>query len=52
MKRTILILLAILTMAPVALRAQESTAALPSWGFGFHVGVGGMVPTGSLADDL
>ena len=52
MKRTILILLAILTMAPVALRAQESTAALPSWGFGFHVGVGGMVPTGSLADEL
>lgn len=52
MKRTILILLAILTIAPVALRAQENAAGLPSWGFGFHVGVGGMVPTGTLADDL
>ena len=52
MKRTILILLAILTLSPVALRAQEGDAALPSWGFGFHVGVGGMVPTGTLADDL
>ena len=52
MKRTILILLAILTLTPIALRAQESAAGLSSWGFGFHVGVGGMVPTGSLADDL
>ena len=52
MKRTILILFAILAMAPGVLRAQESDAALPSWGFGFHVGVGGIVPTGSLADEL
>lgn len=52
MKRTILILLAILTLAPVALRAQENTLSLPSWGVGFHVGVGGMVPAGSLSDDL
>lgn len=52
MKRTILILLALLMLAPAGLRAQESVTALPSWGFGFHAGVGGMVPTGSLADDL
>ena len=52
MKRTILILLTILTLSSATLWAQENTAALPSWGFGFHVGVGGMVPTGSLADDL
>jgi len=52
MRRTILILLAILTMAPAALRGQENAGALPSWGGGFHVGVGGVMPTGSLADDL
>lgn len=49
MKRTILILLTILTLSPAISRAQEN---IPSWGFGFHVGVGGMMPTGSLADDL
>ena len=49
MKRTILILLTILTLSPATSWAQEY---IPSWGFGFHVGVGGMVPTGSLADDL
>ena len=49
MKRTILILLTILTLSPAISRAQEN---IPSWGFGFHVGVGGMVPTASLADDL
>ncbi len=52
MKRTILILLAILIMAPVALRAQESESLSHGWGFGFQVGVGGMLPTGSLSDDL
>lgn len=52
MKRTILILLAILTMTPVALRAQESELPSQGWGFGFQVGVGGMLPTGSLSDDL
>jgi len=52
MKRTILILLAILTMTPVALRAQESESLSHGWGFGFQVGVGGMLPTGSLSDDL
>ena len=52
MKRTILILLAILALAPAALRAQESNLALPSYGAGFHVGVGGMLPTSSLADDI
>jgi len=53
MKRTICILLVILTLTPVVLRAQEANSvALPSWAVGFHVGVGGMVPTGSLADDV
>ena len=52
MKRTILILLAILTMTPVALRAQENELLSHGWGFGFQVGVGGMLPTGSLSDDF
>ena len=52
MKRTILILLAILTMTPVALRAQENESLSHGWGFGFQVGVGGMLPTGSLSDDF
>jgi len=52
MKRTILILLAILTMTPVALRAQEYESLSHGWGFGFQVGVGGMLPTGSLSDDF
>lgn len=52
MKRTILILLAILTMTPVAPRAQESESLSHGWGFGFQVGVGGMLPTGSLSDDF
>ena len=52
MKRTILILLAILTLAPAALRGQESVALYNGWGLGFQVGVGGMLPTGSLSDDF
>ena len=52
MKRTILILLAILTLTPAALRAQETESLYTGWGAGFHIGVGGMVPTGSLDDDL
>ncbi len=52
MKRTILILLALLTLIPAVLHAQQNTFSLPSFGIGFHVGVGGMVPTGSLADEL
>lgn len=52
MKRTILILLAILTLAPAALRGQEAGSLFNSWGLGFQLGAGGMVPTGSLADDL
>jgi hypothetical protein len=52
MKRTILILLMILTIAPAALRAQEKESLYQGWGFGFQVGVGGMLPTGSLADDF
>ena len=52
MKRTILILLAILTLTPAALRGQESESFYSGWDAGFHIGVGGMVPTGSLSDDL
>lgn len=52
MKRTILILFAILTMAPAALFGQENESLYNGWGVGFQVGVGGMVPTGSLGDDL
>ena len=52
MKRTILILLAILAMAPAALRAQDDGSLYNGWGVGFQVGVGGMLPTGSLSDDL
>lgn len=51
MKRTILILLAMLTLTPATLRAQD-TELYTGWGAGFHIGVGGMVPTGSLDDDL
>lgn len=50
MKQTILILLAIMTMAPVAMRAQGSESIYKPLGVGFEVGVGGMLPTGSLAD--
>ena len=52
MKRTILILFAILMMTPVALRAQEQLSWNDGWGMGFQVGVGGLLPTGSLGDDF
>lgn len=52
MKRTILILLTILTLTPVAMRAQEANSIYRPLGVGFHLGVGGMFPTGSLADDF
>ena len=52
MTRTVLILLAILTLAPAALFGQENESLYTGWGAGFHIGVGGMVPTGSLSDDL
>ncbi|MBR6489942.1 MAG: hypothetical protein IKT03_05345, partial [Muribaculaceae bacterium] len=52
MKRTFLILLAILTLAPAALRAQDTESLFNGWGLGFQVGVGAMVPSGSLSDDL
>ena len=52
MKRTILILLAMLTLTPAALCGQEAESLYTGWGAGFHIGVGGMVPTGSLDDDL
>lgn len=52
MKRTILILMAILTLTPATLCGQEAESLYTGWGAGFHIGVGGMVPTGSLGDDL
>ena len=52
MKRTILILLAILTLTPATLCGQETESLYTGWGAGFHIGAGGMVPTGSLGDDL
>ena len=52
MKRTILILLAILTLIPAALQAQQGESIYRPLGVGFHVGVGGLLPTGSLSDDF
>jgi hypothetical protein len=52
MKRTIFILLAILMLTPAALRAQENESIYQGWGFGFQLGVGGLLPTSSLGDDL
>ena len=52
MKRTLYIFLAILTLVPAALRAQESESLYNGWSLGFQVGAGGMVPTGSLGDEF
>lgn len=53
MKRTILMLVALLSLMPAAMRAQQGASLYDSgWGIGFQLGVGGLLPTGSLADDL
>lgn len=52
MKRTILVLLAILTLTTAATRAQEREQLLRPWGAGFHLGLGAMAPTGSLGDEF
>lgn len=52
MKRTILLLMAMLILAPAAMRAQDNESLYSGWGAGVQLGAGGMVPTGSLADDL
>ena len=52
MKRTILIILLIMTMAPVALCAQGQQSLHDGWGIGFQVGAGGLLPTGSLSDNF
>ena len=52
MKRTIWMLLAIFTMIPATLCSQDSESLYKPWGVGFQVGVGGMLPTGSLRDDF
>jgi len=52
MKRTIFILLTIMMLTPAALCAQEAESLYHNWGFGFQMGLGGILPTGSLNDDL
>lgn len=52
MKRTIMILLATVLLAPAVLRAQDSESLYSGWAAGFQLGVGGMLPTGSLSDNL
>ena len=53
MRLTILtLLLAVLMLQPAALCAQEPGSLYSGWGVGFEVGVGGLLPTASLADDL
>ena len=52
MKRTLLILFAILTLTSSALSAQEGESLYQGWGIGFELGAGGIMPTGSLSDDL
>lgn len=52
MKRTILILLMVMTLTPAALRAQEQQSLYDGWGMGFQIGVGALLPTGSLSDDF
>ena len=46
------ILLALVALLPAALRAQDNVSLYKGWAAGFQVGVGGMVPTGSLSDDF
>ena len=52
MKRTILILLMMLALTPAALWGQQDESLYQGWGLGFQVGAGGLLPTGSLSDDL
>lgn len=52
MKRTILILLTLLVLTPAAMSAQDNASLYTGWAAGLHLGAGGMVPTGSLGDDL
>ena len=52
MKRIIVLLVAMLMLAPTAMWGQSGESLYSGWGAGIQVGVGGMVPTGSLGDDL
>ena len=52
MKRTILLLMAMIVLTPAAMRAQDSESIYSGWGAGIQLGAGVMLPTGSLADDL
>ena len=50
----ITLLAAVMLLVPAALRAQQNNNETFSggWGIGFQLGAGGMLPTGSLGDDL
>ena len=52
MKRTLILLMAMLVLTPAAMRAQDSESIYSGWGAGIQLGAGAMLPTGSLADDL
>lgn len=52
MKRSFLLLLVLLTFIPAVMKAQEGESIYRPLGVGFQVGVGGILPTGSLSDDI
>ena len=52
MKRTLLLLMAMLVLTPAAMRAQDSESIYSGWGAGIQLGAGAMLPTGSLADEF
>lgn len=48
-----ILFMACMTLIPATMQAQGGEAYYHSgWGMGFQVGVGGLMPAGSLADDL
>lgn len=48
----ITLLAVLMLLAPAVLRAQDNETFSGGWGIGFQLGAGGMLPTGSLGDDL
>ena len=52
MKRTLLLLMAMIVLVPAAMRAQDSESIYSGWGAGIQLGAGAMLPTGSLADEF
>ena len=47
-----MLLLTVLMLIPATLRAQQDGSLYQGWGVGFQVGAGGIMPSGSLGDDL